>query len=344
VDSPNLQEASGWSDARLLDLINEAQEDICKEARILKKEHYIPLASGVYTYTLPNDFITAERYMSSEGVIPEKSMSDLDAINFAWRIEEGDIIKAIIIDAVNMNTLEVYPKPSESLTYKPFYQWYRIGTEFQLILNDVYGEVASSDANGVSNSDFGTLTSASVTTPGSISTVSSLFGIVTDAFTEEQALAISNGTTVIPMTSDIGIVTDAVPLEYDNNPNLYGGVTDVRQSVGLLGGTFGIVTSVADGEAVVKIRYASLPEPISLMESYLSLADKWKTCVKYYVAGMALLDDNDAKNNEKGVVFMQKYSNEVKRLKGLTSSINPTKSEVRYRGISNRNSNTNGDY
>ena len=41
VDEDN---TSGWSVDRLIDLISEAQEDICKATSIFKREYYVPLA------------------------------------------------------------------------------------------------------------------------------------------------------------------------------------------------------------------------------------------------------------------------------------------------------------
>ena len=125
---------------------------------------------------------------------------------------------------------------------------------------------------------------------------------------------------------------------------LWGAITDVNQAAGMLGGTWGVVTSTTKSSAVVKVRYSALPEELKYVGSNLALPDKWATAIKYYVAGFALLDDNDAKNNEKGVMFIGKYDKEKDKLTKLGVSTNPSKSATGYRNLQARTNLNTEDY
>jgi len=334
VDAPNLQEARGWSDERFIDLIDEAQKDICTTARIFKREHYLSLAKGVYSYPLPDDFISADRFTTWNAKLPELTMNDMDERSISWRLDEANYVEAIIQDSVNMNFLEIYPKPNAELTYTPFYtvvsfenKWYFVLQNTDGVLSDTLPDVALYDpVEGVYLDATGSAELANLT---DMEYATTLWGTITDVYGNVGTVR-----TLYPNQRD-GVLTgvDARAGATAEEADLWGVITDVNQAAGMLGGTWGVVTSTTKSESVVKVRYSALPEELKYETSNLALPDKWATAIKYYVAGYALLDDNDAKNNEKGIMFIGKYDTEKDKLTKLGNSTTATKSATAYRGI-----------
>ncbi len=342
VDAPNLTEARGWSDERLLNLIDEAQKDICKETKIFKREHYLSLSLGSYTYPLPDDFIKADRFMDWERKIPEKSMCDMDTYRASWRTDVGDSVGAIIQDSVNMNQLEVYPIPSETLAYVPFYKAHITADLVEYFLYNVEG-VTVDATNATFSSTLGVLTEyVEDITNVNVNVDVTPWGILTDRLTVTDSDGLGGNVTLVSYSDPVtGVVSN---IERVDQYGIWGAVVGVNQAYGLLGGTWGVVASLATGNSVVKVRYSALTETLDDIGGQLTIPDKWATAIKYYVAGYALLDDNDAKNNEKGAAFTQRYTKDVSDLNGVGSSTDAARSATTYRALGKVDTSIQGDY
>jgi hypothetical protein len=134
-----------WTDDRLLRLVNEAQEDIAKQSRILKGRADVSMEIGVAEYPLPDDVwlitratfddcpikfvsydqmdelarkavVTDDRYNSGERY--NNDYYDYQAV--CWDTETGDTIDAIVYDRRDLSKLRVYPIPNESLSQNDY--------------------------------------------------------------------------------------------------------------------------------------------------------------------------------------------------------------------------------
>jgi len=340
VDSPVSEEARGWSDERLLDLIDEAQKEICKESRIFKKTHYLSMAYGQYSYKLPDDFVSADRFATFEARIPQLSMTDLDELATDWRARFSDQIEAIIKDGVDMNRLEVYPKRDDALVFIPFYTVAYIGGGYYLVLQRPKGVFSGLDTDvGLLNPNTGVLTSTTGALGVDLSDYEfaiTYWGTITDV------IGLNNLSTAYP-DSPKGVLSDVNTRITADNVT-WGAITDVAQLYGDIGGTWGVVCSLAKSNAVVNIRYSAIPQTLLYLDSLISIPDKWVTAIKYYASGLALLDDNDAKNNQKGIVFTQKAVAEIARLIKLGNSTDGSRSATRYNSLTKGKTINTEDY
>ena len=99
-----------WTDARLVQLINEAQNDIAKRTKFFKSD---------YTYTFTGNTVTIDPYIISvfriatlNGEhIPWVTQDELDRMYPDWRVAESeDIIQYIVSDRTLTGQIMVYPK------------------------------------------------------------------------------------------------------------------------------------------------------------------------------------------------------------------------------------------
>lgn len=100
----------------------------------------------------------------------------------------------------------------------------------------------------------------------------------------------------------------------------YGVTTQVTDSHCTLADSFGVVSSVddifnpnpgaAEPEEVIgyiKVYYSAVPPIVKGVDDTLVVPDMWISAFIHYVCGMALQDDNDANNIQRGEMEAQKY-------------------------------------
>lgn len=102
---------SRWSTPDLISLIDEAQKDICKEAKILKKRLYLNIRPGIAFYSLPDDLIRLERVLYKGVTIPLKGHMDMDNEIPNWETRFGDDVECIVYDKLNQKDIRLYPCP-----------------------------------------------------------------------------------------------------------------------------------------------------------------------------------------------------------------------------------------
>jgi hypothetical protein len=88
---------------------------------------------------------------------------------------------------------------------------------------------------------------------------------------------------------------------------------------------------------VLTVFYSAVPSTIANLNDKLILSDMWMSAFIHYVSGMALQDDNDANNIQRGELEMKKYSRILDKLyrissKDFTNSSN-SKMDVAYRKV-----------
>lgn len=141
-DIVNDVSGSRWSDATLLRIYNEGQQDIARHTEMLRDTAHIALSAGVHTYNLPNDLIRVLRVIYDNQALPIVSHNDLDhppitgntissvtdragysrssfetTLSPTWITDTTeDSVSAVILDKLNRHKVRVYPRPVGILT------------------------------------------------------------------------------------------------------------------------------------------------------------------------------------------------------------------------------------
>ena len=76
--------------------------------------------------------------------------------------------------------------------------------------------------------------------------------------------------------------------------------------------TYGGVTSIEDNFFIADIQYSAVPPKITAITDDVGIEDSYIQTLVYYVSGMLLLDDNRTESVNKGTLFIQKYTVELK--------------------------------
>lgn len=103
-----------WSTPRLVQLVDEAQKDICRQAKLLKKKSYLNIQPGKATYLLPTDLIRVERVLYKGKTISIYTHSEMDKLDPLWEELFGPDVKSIIYDKMNAKEIKIYPIPPVS--------------------------------------------------------------------------------------------------------------------------------------------------------------------------------------------------------------------------------------
>ncbi|ANY29556.1 structural protein [Pseudoalteromonas phage PH1] len=128
-----------WSTPRLVRLVSEAQQDIAKQTQMLKAQVDLQLQANERMYSLPDDCWVITRAAYNHGVIELVTHEQMDALarrartrnrreseyqldnnydsysEYCWELETGDRIDAIIYDKRNLNEINLYPIPNETM-------------------------------------------------------------------------------------------------------------------------------------------------------------------------------------------------------------------------------------
>ena len=280
-----------WTDERLLRLVDEAQEDIAKQTKLLKGTYDLSLVIGQAEYSLPDDLWLIVRATFDDYEIPLKSYDNMGeqarkttlsrpsqygvertsgySVNldssysrYNWEVEEGSTIEALIFDNRNIQSIRVYPIPSASIA-ESSYTFENAGTV----------EYVGDELLGVSTS----ITDYSA---------NSIYGVITSLY--EPAIA-----------------------------------NEIFNSV------YGVVTGVTESEVVVKIWYIKTPAALTTVTDELELPRMFDVAIKHYVIGHALRDDIDTQYREMGAESIAWYERELKIARD-TSSTNATKNAVNH--------------
>lgn len=108
-----------YSDARLLRLVSEGQQDLVKQAKLLRSSYALLPEPGRAIYTLPDDVWLLTRASFQDAEIAFRSYDQLDAelsgVNKTWTADTSERTLYIVHDRVNMQQLRLYPIPNNGI-------------------------------------------------------------------------------------------------------------------------------------------------------------------------------------------------------------------------------------
>ncbi len=297
-------DGTGWTDDRLIRLIDSAQKDICKTTSIYRKKSFIALANFNTLYSLPNDCYNITRVEYKNAQLPIYSREDIDST-----LVKPDLYA--IKSNINRGLIEIHPAFEELV----FFDGYVDGTLFdgpihiadQLgVASDIVGDICLSPNIGVATGIYDSLDENQRTHYGDISG-SNLF----------NKLTIEG--------DNLGVLCGVVHSTKDNN---YGFLSNINYNY--VEGLYGICTGFVYDPNHITIYYTAIPPKVQWVNGALVIEDLWFASIVHYVVGYARQDDNDEGNYKLGELEIDKYRDEVYKAKKISAkSFNSQGSGIR---------------
>lgn len=336
--------AQRWSDDRLVRLVNEAQEDIAKQSRLLKGQATLTMEVGKHTYDLPSDIWLLTRatfnfcpiklysYDNMDEYARKEILSDSNytewerhtgyqtdnVVRECWEDDEGSSIEALIYDRRNMQEIRVYPIPNEGIT-ESTYTFQNSG-----FLDTVFY---------VADTPYGVLTDTEE--PDSLIEV---VGVTTDAQTVDYIITDPDGCNGIELVTDttfsspFGIFSDVednikvvafkgdevfgvvVGIDDYTLDSVYGLTTDLYDpsiQKEVFSSPYGVVTGINESVGVVDIWYIRMPTEVTKVTDDLEIPSMFDTLIKHFVVAHAFDDDMDTRFQEKSQKALSYYQRDL---------------------------------
>ncbi len=99
-------DSTGWTDKRLLNLVNAGQRDLCRRASIYRRMVYLDLANGRNIYSLPFDCYNVSRIERGGKQLPIYSREDAQSVKIPHEVYA-------IKSNINRSQLEIFPAPTD---------------------------------------------------------------------------------------------------------------------------------------------------------------------------------------------------------------------------------------
>ncbi len=300
-------DGTGWSDDRLIRLVNAAQKDICKRTSIYRRKAYIALGNNKTLYSLPEDCYDIMRVEYQGEELPIYSREDIDTI---FSVPELYAVKSNI----NRGLIEVHP-PFEELV---FFESYFEGTQLDSIegLDPAEGVVSVLCLSQPEGTIVG----------------------ITETFPEDAATSYGDicgcnlFTNLGDAESNYGVTSD---IDVKGDTDSFGFLTRVNENY--VEGIYGVCIGFVYNPNYITIFYNATPPKINWLDGSTVLEDLWFEAFIHYIVGIARQDDNDEGNYKIGELELDKYEQEVQKARKITAkSFNSQQTGVRitnYRRI-----------
>lgn len=105
-----------WSDKRLMKLLNDAQQELCREVPLIVEKITINAYSGAEEYELPEDAVKILTARCNGHVVPTTSMEEMDNFNPDWEDDYGFDFTALVVNNLSHRVIRPYPKLSREIT------------------------------------------------------------------------------------------------------------------------------------------------------------------------------------------------------------------------------------
>lgn len=110
-----------WTQERLMELLEEGQEDMCRNIPMVARKATINTASGQEEYNLPLDSVKL-LVASSEGrPLDITAYDEIERDNPGWEEDSGATFTCIVVNALSQNVIRPYPLSTKSIPIKVRY-------------------------------------------------------------------------------------------------------------------------------------------------------------------------------------------------------------------------------
>ena len=294
-------EKTGWSDTRLIRLVNEGQKDICKLTSIYRNKAYISLANNITTYTLPKDCFNVTRVEYMDEQLSIYSREDIDN---SFTLPSRYATKSNLKKSV----LEVLPSFDDLTFYDSFIEGKQL--DFNFMDGSSMGVVAiviEDDGICMDNPEGLTATLATIQTEDE--QVFTDYGDISGYLYDDLMMsAMTEYGVYVGTNTFIGMSP--------SNFSAFGFLTSLSGNhvKDVYGVTYGFVLP----ETHLLVYYDAIPPMSNWMSALLVLDDTWFQALVHYVVGQARQDDNDEGNYKLGELELAKYITEIAKAKKLT--------------------------
>ena len=103
-----------WSNQRLMEHLNDAQDDMCRELPLIVETVNIVTAVGVEKYFLPVNTVRALSATTGGDSIPFTSVEEMDDLSTEWEERKGSKYERIVVNQLSQFELRPYPLISDS--------------------------------------------------------------------------------------------------------------------------------------------------------------------------------------------------------------------------------------
>ena len=111
-----------WTNQRLMELLEEAQEDMCKNIPMIASKATINTAAGQEEYNLPADSVKLLTAKSDLRALNLKSYDEIERDDPEWEDNYGTQYSAIVVNALSQQVIRPYPLCKTSKQIKVRYQ------------------------------------------------------------------------------------------------------------------------------------------------------------------------------------------------------------------------------
>ena len=287
-------DSTGWSDNRLLEIINNGQRDMCRRASIYRRMVIVDLANGISHYTLPDDCYNITRLERAGKQLPIYSREDIERVR---TIPHTYAVKSNL----NRSEIEVFPIPDDI-------------SEF-----DEYVEGTTLPANKQLKTSLGVVTGAntSLGMQQSLGVVTRIHDVIEcnppSKYGEIADIGVNTAIKMIDL--GLGVVTgvNTKPLHIRQ----YGFLESVGTTHTI--GTYGLCTHTSFSDNYITVYYDAVPPLVKWVNSSLYIEDLWLNALVHYVVGIARQDDNDEGNYQIGEAEIGKYEEEVVKARKISA-------------------------
>lgn len=223
-----------WTDAELLRLLDEAQKDLCRRAKLLRSEVTFNVKAGEAFYSLPDDFMFLDSAYLNDKALLLKGHAELDK-DGDWQNREGNPY-AIVFDKQLRGKFRLYPTPNSVDVWAIRNTPVRV-TEENARIRENFGVVTGVEFPNRITSDFGVTTA-----------VRALWQYQEDETAMPQVVQVDYN-----FSQSMGVATGAkIILKADIDMNPWGVITDFDGVAS--SDPWGIVTSI-DGWPYADVRF-----------------------------------------------------------------------------------------
>jgi hypothetical protein len=125
--------ATRWTDARLVRLIDKAQKIIARDSELLRSKEGQPIRKGVADYSIPDDAYKPNRFtilgqkvtpisheemddLSDRGLIQSTYVETTEGSRSSWEEHEGNLPDHLVYDKLNPGKFKLYPIPETAFS------------------------------------------------------------------------------------------------------------------------------------------------------------------------------------------------------------------------------------
>jgi len=98
-----------WTDKRLYQLLDDAQQDMCRELPLVALKTTINTVVGQEEYQMPQDSVEVLTARASGKTLTITSMEELDRDNDEWEEKTSSSFTHIVVNRLSQNTIRPYP-------------------------------------------------------------------------------------------------------------------------------------------------------------------------------------------------------------------------------------------